>query len=471
MRHMRRFVLAFILLGFILPVTASPALAAVEGSPDLEALIVGDNQFQVGTTGTLELVIQNKGTFAGRVTGADDQVLAYGYAMGGMMAAYPCTTAQNIAVTLESNNPVVEVVGGSDYVGALARSFVTPEELSFDIRVYRYADVGIYELELKVFYEYTKDVDWLNPPDSLPLAPDPDAYNPATYQPHFDFTFEERTEVIPITVNVVGSYFEAVKTEVDRMRPGSSGTVSVTLGNNGETAYDVTAEVVPSGNFIPVDRASYLGTVNAGARVTTEFKVAVSNDAIAKTSPLTIQVHYRDKQDVERTSTVTAGVEISPDIEFEIVGTEIDGTLAPGNNVELAISLKNTSDVDTNDAVARINATDPFSSTDDTAYIGDLPAGETKVARFRLSADDDAMPKAYGIDVEVKYRDGNGDSYTSESMKATVEVVEKIGLPLETIVLIAVLIIGVGGGGFLGLQAWRRRRRPAATSEHDAATV
>jgi len=471
MRYLRRLFLALLLLGLIVPVTATPALAAVEGSPDLEALIVGDDQFQVGTTGTLELVIQNKGTFDGRVTGADDQVLAYGYAMGGMMAAYPCTTAQNVTVSIESDSPVVEVVGGAAYVGALSRSAVTPEELLFDIRVYRYADVGTYELELNVSYEYIRDVDWLNPPDSLPLAPDPDAYNPATYQPQFDFTFEERTETIPVTVNVVGSYFEAVKTEVEHMRPGASGTVSLTLGNNGETAYDVTAEVIPSGNFVPVDRSSYLGTVNAGARVSTEFKVAVSDDAIAKTSPLTILVHYRDKQDVERTSAVTAGVEISPDIGFEIVETELDGTLAPGNDAELVLSVKNLSETDVNDAIARVNAIDPFSSTDDTAYMGDIPAGETRIARVKLSADDDAMPKTYGIDVEVKYRDGNGDSYTSDSMKATVEVVEKRGLPLESIILIVVAAIGVGGGGYLGWQAYRRRRRAASDMEEDAATV
>ena len=471
MRYLRRLFLALILLGLIVPVTATPAMAAVQGSPDMEALIVGDDQFQVGTTGTLELVIQNKGIFEGRVTGADDQVLAYGYATGGMMAAYPCTTAQNVTVTVESSSPVVEVVGGAAYVGALARSSVTPDELSFDLRVYRYADVGTYELDLNVSYEYIKDVDWLNPPDSLPLAPDPDAYNPITYQPQFDFTFEERTETIPIVVNVVGSYFEAVRTEVEHMRPGASGTVLLTLGNNGETAYDVTAEVVPSGNFVPVDRSSYLGTVDAGARVSTEFKIAVSDDAIAKTSPLTILVHYRDKQDVERTSTVTAGVVISPDIAFEIVDTELDGTLAPGSDAELVLSVKNLSETDVNDAIARVNAIDPFSSTDDTAYIGDIPAGETKTARVKLSADDDAMPKMYGIDVEVKYRDGNGDSYTSDSMKATVEVVEKKGLPLESIILIVVAGIGLGGGGYLGWQAYRRKRKAASRMEEDAAVV
>jgi len=471
MRYVAKIILALLVLGTVLPATATPAIAAVQGSPDLEALVVGDDQFQVGTTGTLELVLQNKGTFEGRVTGADDQVLAYGYAMGGMMAAYPCTTAQNVTVTVESSNPAIEVVGGAAYVGALPRSFVTPQALPFDIRVYRYADVGSYGLELKVTYEFTQDVDWLNPPDSLPLPPDPDAYNPATYQPQFDFTFEERTQTIPVTINVVGSYFEAVKTDVEHMRPGATGLVSVTLGNNGETAYDVTAEVVPSGNFVPVDRASYLGTFDAGARVQTEFKVAVSDDAIAKTSPLTILVNYRDKNDVERTGTVTAGVQISPDIQFEIVDTEVDGTLSPGGNVELVVSVKNLSDTDLNDAVARINAIDPFSSTDDTAYIGDLPAGASGTARFKLSADDDATPKAYGIDLEVKYRDGNGDSYTSDSMKATVEVVENRGLPLETIMLIAVAAIGLGGGGYLGWRAYRRRRHTAAKTGDDVATV
>ena len=85
MRFVRTLVLALVVAALGIPVSAGAAAAAVDGAPNLEALVVGDDEFQVGGIGTLELMIQNIGSFDGRVTGADDQVLAYGYNMGGMM--------------------------------------------------------------------------------------------------------------------------------------------------------------------------------------------------------------------------------------------------------------------------------------------------------------------------------------------------------------------------------------------------
>ncbi len=465
MRYARRLLLAIIVTVIFLPVGAGTALAAVEGAPDLEALVVGGNEFQIGSAGELQIMIQNKGSFEGRVKGADDQVLAYGYGINGMMVAYPCTTTQNLTLTLESKNPLIEIIGGSVYIGALPRSFVTPEPLTFGVRVYKGADVGAYDLELKASYEYTSDVDWLNPPSSLPMVPDPRAYNPATYQPQFYFVSQERTEVIPVTIDVTGSYFEVVKSEGESLRPGATGTVRVTLGNNGETAYEVTAEVLPGGNFVPVDRASYLGTVDAGLRVTTEFKVAVSQDAISKASPLSIRISYRDKGDALRESTVKVGVTIGEDIEFDIVRTELDEPLEPGTQRVLSVSIENASDTDLHDAVARISAIDPFSSTDETAYIGELAAGETRVAKFKIGADGDAIPKAYALDVDMKYKDDNGNSYTSDAMKADVRIVESNRLSTQTAILLAVAGIALGGGAYLVVRAVSRRRKANATTE------
>ena len=465
MRFVRTVVLALVVAALGIPVSAGAVAAAVDGAPNLEALVVGDDEFQVGGIGTLELMIQNIGSFDGRVTGADDQVLAYGYNMGGMMVAYPATTAQNLTVTLESSNPTVDVVAGTSYIGVLPHSYVTPQPLRFDVRVYRYADVGSYELELNLTYDYISDVDWLNPPNSLPLAPHPDAYNPATYQPHFQFTREQKTEIIPVTVKVVGSYFETVSTSVEGLRPGATGTVSVTLGNNGETAYDVTAEVMPGGNFVPVDRSSYIGTVGAGARISTDFRVAVSEDAIAKTSPLSILVSYTDRKDMDRVATVTAGVDIQSDIDFEVVAAELDDILEPGDKTTLSVSIQNTSDADVTDVIARINAMDPFSSSDDTAFIGSLESGETGVACFTISADDDAMAKDYALDVDLKYKDDYGDSHTSAVMKAEVTVGEKSGISGQMALLFAVGSIGLGGGAYLVARFVSKRRKANARTE------
>jgi len=538
---------------------AAPVLAQVKGEPELEATIVGGNEFQVGQLGALQIMLQNKGTFSGEMEDPDDEVMALGYLNPmGVTLVPPCTTAVSITATLESGSRSIEVLNETAAVGTLASGRSTMQPIVFQIRIAQDAKPGTYELDLELEYEYLEDVDWLNPPEE-----------PPPYKPQFEFEWDRERETTEISIRVVGTYFSVGDIETEGIRVGATGIISATIENSGaeeatevtaeivpggnfvpmdkgvflddlrggkskaiqfkvavspeaisktspldivikykdeneiprqtiitvgvpigaaerdflvtsmETkniragatgiirltlrnnaageARDVTAEIVPGGHFVPVDRASFLGDIDSGNSATTEFKVSVSEDAIVKTSPLDILVKYRDENDVPRQALITVGVPVEKEPDFAIQSVRIGGNSTPGAKAVIEVVIKNASDYDLENVTARINPVDPFSTTDDTAYIGTLRAGESGIAKFRISIDDDALPKAYALDVEVKYWDSQGNSYISKPIKTTVRVESPTGPSMQTIILISVIVIAIAG---IVYYLTRRRKRP-----------
>ena len=144
------------------------------------------------------------------------------------------------------------------------------------------------------------------------------------------------------------------------------------------------------------------------------------------------------------TQNLTIPVVIKKKADFELVGG--NGTLAAGQKKgELKATYKNIGDDPVKDAIARLSIFQPFSSTDDQAYIGTLDPQENKTVTFRIDVDSDATPKDYGINSEIKYTDVNGDTIISESMKIPVIVTAATqSLLLPAIVIL--VILGAAGG-------------------------
>ena len=66
----------------------------------------------------------------------------------------------------------------------------------------------------------------------------------------------------------------------------------------------------------------------------------------------------------------------------------------------------------------------PFTSNDDTAFLGTLAPGEMREAVFEISVDKSATIKEYALDSEIRYRDALDNSLISDPMKVRI-VVEK----------------------------------------------
>jgi len=429
--------------------TGAPVLAAVTGKPDLEAAIVGSQELAVGQVGALQIVVQNIGTFSGDVDDPADQAMATGYLTAtGITLVPPCTTAIGITANLTSLASSIEVMGGEASLGTLSRGMSTIQPITFQLYIHEDAEPGTYDLDLKFEYQYLKDVDWLNPGETTP---------------QFEFHWGSRVQQEQISITVVGTYFSATITQTEGIRAGATGIITMGIQNSGASeAYDLTAEIVQGTSISAVGPASFLGDISGNSSVATQFKVAVSKEAIAKSSSVSILVKYKDDRNIPRQSLLTVGVMIEGKLDFEVQPVQVDGSLTPGSERVITIPIVNVGDYEAEDAVARINivnpfATAPFSTTDDTAYIGTLQPGESGLAEFRISVDSDALAKPYILEVQVEYWDSSGNSYTSDTMRATVTVQQPSGLSTTAIVLISIAGVVVVVVLFSALR--RRRKR------------
>jgi hypothetical protein len=115
--------------------------------------------------------------------------------------------------------------------------------------------------------------------------------------------------------------------------------------------------------------------------------------------------------------------------------------LEAGSERLVSVKVRNAGNFEVRDATARITVVDPFSTTDDTAYIGTLKPGEAKNVTFKLKVDSDATPKLYALNLEVKYRDVSGEWVISEPVKMPIEVREKKSkIPLTGTITLVILV-------------------------------
>ncbi|HLB71841.1 MAG: hypothetical protein OIN88_10785 [Candidatus Methanoperedens sp.] len=121
----------------------------------------------------------------------------------------------------------------------------------------------------------------------------------------------------------------------------------------------------------------------------------------------------------------TLKIKVKKQADFEIIRTT--GSLLPGREDVVEISIKNTGEEEARDVKAIINPADPLSTTDDKAFLYDIQPGGVAVAKYKIKADSKTLPKTYGIDSVLRYENPEGDLKYSRTLQAPVEVKE-IGL-------------------------------------------
>lgn len=421
-------ILSMMLIGMAAPALAYDPVTNIEGAPDLEASVVGSNEFLVGETGTLQISVHNSGTYSGKIKELDDKVMALGYRTSmGTILINPCTTALNVNATIKSDTPSIEFLGDTAGIGTLPSGGAAMQPLTFRMRVSKDVSPGEYMLDLELEYTYLENISWLNE-ISYPEYANETQVSPY-YEPEFKFFWGIIVQTVSIPVQVTGTHFSAEIVGLDDVRVGATGVITAVIANSGlGEANDATAEIVPGGNFVPVDKGTFLGDLPGGESSEVKFRAEVPDEAIAKISPLDILIKYKDENDVPRQSQLTVGIPVGEEIEFSLVEHDNPGipTVTPGSEMVLTVPIENSSDVEAGDILARVNVIDPFSSTDELSYIGTLQPGESGTARFKIKADGDALPKPYALDVVVKYWDDEGNSYTSDPMKVQLEVVTPV---------------------------------------------
>lgn len=419
-------------LMLLLALLAAPGAAQgtkyLYGSPDLSATIAGTNEFAPGAEIDLTVIISNSGLNTHKMTGStlvtpDDQP----------------NTAKLATLALKSTDAPFTVKTDpqfvSDIMGGGSRT------ATFAVKVADSAKPGTYVLPLDVTYTYLQDAE--------------------DYGDVLRYNYQTKTLTLPLTVRVTPDLqVEVLDVRSESLNVGTEGYVYLTLKNVGhDSAHNAIAKVTRNGAspLIPTDGSAYIGTFEPGETVDVKFKVSVANSAEPQSYPLDVAVTYEDYEGKAMTSrSATLGLPVGGKIAFEVASPV--STLYLGQKSILEVVYKNAGAATVYNAQARISAVDPFTSSDDTAFLGDLAPGQTATARFEVNVDGEGTVKEYGIDSEIRYRDALDNSKISDTMKVRVALERQQGAFFTNPVFLGVLAAVIIGAGYY-IFVYRKKQR------------
>jgi len=424
------------IMGIVLIVClCAPVMAAekvISGPPDLRVSIEGSNEYYPDTMVTIPVKVENIGTID-----FSSQNLA------NVAREDRPNTAKNVVVTLGDGDAPVSVKTDSQLVGDIAGGSRTAT--TFDVRIENGATAGTYVVPVTLEYTYLSYISEFSN-DAL------------------GYEYRTKTETFPLEIVVKPDVQVTVlSADVTELNAGTEGYLAVTVQNSGQDTGQQATLVLSSVSGSPVsptDGSFFIGEYMPGETVTANFKVAASTDASGSSYPVNIAITYENSDGDKVTSKlVTIGVPVGGEITFEVVSESY--VMYPAEKGTIEVVYKNTGDAIAYDATSRISAVDPFTSNDDTAYLGDMASGETATAYYQVSVSDDATIKAYGLDTEIRYKDSLKNSIISEPMKAKVTIESRSGLGTmltNPIVLTVLLFVILGAGYYLYQQRKQKQK-------------
>ena len=408
------------LLVVLIACLAAPALAGtkyLEGSPNLTAYIAGTNQYTAGSDIQIPVVIKNTGISTNYEVSPDivDRV------------DIP-TTAKFVTVAMGAGDAPVVIKSDPQMIGDIASQ--SQQTVTFSAKVNADAAGGTYYIPLNISYTQFSNVD---------------QYGMDTFQYYYvpgnvtiTVPLVIKSEVIP----------EVVSATSDQLVAGADGYLNLTIANIGSLdGAKATVEIVQDDDspVSPVDSSVYIGAFPAGSTVSCQYKVAVSKNAENKTYPVDVIVLYQDDEgDFVPSQTQTVGVDVGNKVNFAILSPPVE--MSPGSKRTIQVEYQNTGDSTVYSAEARISIVDPFTSSSDIAYLGDLAPGQTAVASYQISVASNPTIKEYGLDSEIRYNDALDDTYVSDPMKVSIDVENLTGIqgivsnPVYISLIVAVII-------------------------------
>jgi hypothetical protein len=263
------------------------------------------------------------------------------------------------------------------------------------------------------------------------------------------------SETFPLTIKIKPQVkIDVIEAVPENLNVGSGGYLNLKIQNIGfEDGKKATVKILRSGQspIIPTDSSVFIGDFPRNAIVSCRYKVAVSGDAAKQTYPVDVAVTYENREgDIVTSATDTVGIPIGGKLTFSV--TSAPARVIPGSDNVITVNYRNNGDTTAYHSQARISAVDPFTSSDDTAYIGDIKPGENVTARYQISARDDAEIKTYLLDADIRYRDSLDNSQVSDTFKVPVLIdpkPESSGLSSMLPLLVLIVIIGISAGYYL----------------------
>ena len=421
-KYLRSAGLFFLVLALL---AVSPVMAGTKfmaGSPDLNAYIAGTNEFSPGDDVNLQVVIDNTGLYQFKIIQS-----------GIINPSDLSTTAKQLTVTLGAADAPLVVKADTQVVGDLPSS--TTATATFHIKVNQDAPAGTYQIPVVLNYTYLYQAEQEGT-DTL------------------NYQYKTVNESISLPIKIKSEVQIAVpKVETESLNAGNEGYVTLTVKNIGyEEGQNAAVQIQQNDNspVTPSEGSVYIGDFPVGAVVTCQFRVMVTSDAQPKTYPLDVLVNYKNSEgDYVNSSIETVGVPVGEKVDFNV--TPIKTSISPGAKSVITVQYQNTGGATAYNAQARISAVDPFTSNDDTAFLGTMAPGDVREAAFDVSLDSGATVKEYGLDSEVIYRDSLNNQFTSDPMKVNVQVVpaKSIADLLSLPVIIVIILVILAAAGYL----------------------
>ena len=415
-----RLIIVFLVLWLCFSMPVMGVTTYLGGRPQMSALISGVNEFSPGQDATIKVIVQNSG------------VQNLQFVNGGSITRDDLlTTAKTVSVGLSAGNAPIIIKSDPQTVGDIKSNEI--RTVSITTKILPTANEGEYQIPLTINYTYL-------------VAADQSASD--TLQSNYQLASETFPITIKIKPQVTVEVLEAVP---ENLIVGSEGYIDLKIRNSGsEDGKKATVKMIRNGAspIIPTDSSVFIGDFPHNGTVTSRYKVTISGDAEKQTYPVDVVVTYENRDgDVVISYIETIGIPVGGKISFTITSGPVQ--VVPGSQNVIQVEYQNTGVTTAFNAQARLSVVDPFTSTDDTAYLGDLKPGQTATARYQMSADDTAAVKDYTLDTEVRYRDALDISHGSDIIDVTVQVQQKpasagIMQALPILVVVALICIGAG---------------------------
>ncbi len=252
---------------------------------------------------------------------------------------------------------------------------------------------------------------------------------------------------------VIGS----IATSPSKLSPDlEEAQIDIDLENIGDgNAENVKFEIdLPEGfeaSYSYADR-KILGIIEAGKSETAIFYLDIADNLKGGEYNATAKISYKDEYDDDNEYQIMLlpfNIQLSDSPRFEITNVEIiSGEIYAGSLVEAKLTIKNVGGEE-GDAVsirAFKESSQPFDFEEKSDYIGKLKAGETGEAVIKLTVDEDATPKEYLLDLEIRSIDGAEVVVDDKQFNLKiVEGNEKKSMPSWIVPLIIAIIFALAG--------------------------
>jgi len=238
---------------------------------------------------------------------------------------------------------------------------------------------------------------------------------------------------------------------------GSEGTLEGTVTNTGGTEVRNAVVVFESEkpNVTPIETEAPVGDLGAGESAEFSLPLEISESAEPGPQQYSLAVRYRNSDGDLRTSDSTdVRREVGPDdreFDLEVAGASVE----PGSGTVLEVTVTNTGSQRLTGVSANMFADSPMSVEDDEAFVGSLEPGDSETVRFSVGASGNALEKNYPVSLDFQYDEPDGDTKLSDTYRIAVSVENAEdgggGLPVLPLVAVAALVV-------VAVYLYRRKR-------------